>query len=347
MKYKFINVDDYITYPQYNVFHPLYAKLIKYSKLDESSIINLNDDDKLYSKNPFEYKNMDEIVYILKMAIMSNDKIMVYGNYDADGVCASAIMISLLQKLVARVSFYVPSRFNDGFGLNRNVLKAIKDRGFKVLITVDNGMENKELIRQAKAYGLKVIVIDRHITLGDMPYANAVLNPKECDLDEKYVSTSYLCFRVAQALSGDSNRYYVSLAAIGTIAANRPYIGTNNKLIKLGLKYLTHFRFKQMEVLSVCPYIYSIDVVKNNIITKLEAISRSNSKVDMSIPIKILLSEDIISLEKYEKELTIHSKKETKIKNRIIDEIVEDFEYKNQKCIFIRDKKLVKLKVLH
>ena len=340
MEYKFINVDDYVLYPQYNVLHPLYAKLVRYYKLNDSEISDLNEDDKLYSKNPFEYKNIDEIVYLLKMAIMSEDKIMIYGNYDADGICASAIMISLLQKLDARVSFYIPSRYNDGFGLNRNVLKVIKDRGFKVLITVDNGMENKELIRQAKAYGLKVIVIDRHVTLGDMPFANAVLNPKECDLSEKYVSTSYLCFRVAQALSGDSNRYFVSLAAIGTIAANRPYLGSNYRLIKLGLKYLNHFRFKQLELLTHSPYIYSIDVIKNDIVPKLEAISRSSGSIDMSIPIKMLLSEDVLSLEKYEKMLTNYSKKETKIKNKIIDEIVEDYEYKNEKCIFINDSRV-------
>jgi single-stranded-DNA-specific exonuclease len=274
------------------------------------------------------------------MAIMSNDKIMIYGNFDADGICASAIMISLLQKLDARVSFYVPSRYSDGFGLNKSVLKAIKDRGFKVLITVDNGMEDKELIRQAKAYGLKVIVIDRHISLGDMPYANAVLNPKECNLAEKYVSSSYLCFRVAQALSGDSSRYFVSLAAIGTIAANRPYIGYNYKLIKLGLKYLNHFRFKQMELLASNPYIYSIDTIKNVIVPKLEAISRSNGPIDMSIPIKILLSEEILSLENYDRILSGYSKKENKIKNNIIDEIIEDFEYKDEKCIFINDRRI-------
>lgn len=337
MKYNFINVDDYLIYPQYNVLHPLYAKLIRYKNLDESQLIDQNDDDRLYNTNPFEYKNMDQIIYILKMAIMSDEKIMVYGNYDADGICASAIMISLLKKFDARVSFYIPSRYSDGFGLNKNVLKAIRDKGFKVLITIDNGIENQELIRMARAYGLKVIVIDRHITLGNMSFANAILNPKECDLKEAYVSTSYLCFRVAQALSGDSSRYFVSLATIGTIGANRPYIRSNYKLIKLGLKYMNHFKFKQLELLASHPYIYSIDVIKNNIIPKLEAISRSGRSVDMSLPIKMLLSEEILSLESYESELTGYSKKETKTKNILVDEIVEDFIYNNEKCIFIND----------
>lgn len=337
MKYRFVNVDDFITYPQYNIFHPLYAKLIKYNNLDDSDLSDLNDEEKLYNINPYEYKNMDEISYILKMAIMSEDKIMVYGNYDADGICATAIMVSLLQKMDARVSYYIPSRYNDGFGLNKNVLKAIKDRGFKVLITVDNGVENKDLIRQAKAYGIKVIVIDRHVTLGDMPYANAILNPKESDLKEKYASSSYLCFRVSQALSGDSSRYFMALATIGTIAANRPYIESNYKLIKLGLKYMNHFRFKQTELLAEAPYIYTINSIKNTIISKLEAISRCNEVVDMSVPIKMLLSEDTITLEKYEKELSFYSKKEMKLKNKLVDEIVEDFIYDNSRSICLYD----------
>jgi len=340
MKYNFIDVKDYKIYPEYDILHPLYARLVKNNHLCEAEISELHNDDILYSKNPFEYKNIDEIVYILKMAIMNQDRIMVYGNYDADGICATAITVSLLQHVDARVSYYIPSRYNDGFGLNKNVLKAIKDRGYKVLITIDNGMESVELIRMARAFGMKVIIIDRHLVLGEVPMANAILNPKVCGMDEKNVSTSYMCFRLAQALSGDSNRYYVALAAIGSIAANRPYKNFNYHLIKLGLKYMNHFKFKQLEILASYPYCYSINIIKDNIINKLEAIGRAEKGIDMSVPLKMLLSEDFVSLEKHSKVLTDYSKKENKIKNKLVDEICEDFMFHNEKCIFIVDDRL-------
>lgn len=112
--------------------------------------------------DPFEMKGMKEAAERIKQAISQQEKIMIYGDYDADGVTSTSVMLHTLQKLSAQVDFYIPDRFKEGYGPNEQAFRSIKDRGFSLIITVDTGIAAVHEAKVAKELGLDVIITDHH-----------------------------------------------------------------------------------------------------------------------------------------------------------------------------------------
>ena len=194
--------------------------------------------------NPFELKGMSVAVDRIIQAVNAREKICVYGDYDVDGMSASAILIRFLRKLGAEVESYIPER-SEGYGLNVPALKKISDGGAKLLISVDCGITNEKEISAVKD-SLDVIVTDHHLpALDDIQSAVAVVNPNQrgCPYPEKNLCGAGVAFKLCQALANkihgvDVQTYTtdIEIAALATVADLVQLVGENRKIVRMGLK---------------------------------------------------------------------------------------------------------------
>lgn len=190
--------------------------------------------------DPFEMKGMQAAVECITQAIEAGDKIRVYGDYDADGVTSTTLMIRLLSRLGAIFDTYIPHRSKEGYGLNRGAIDLAIEAGVRLLITVDNGISAVDQIAYARERGIKVVVTDHHEPPEVLPQAIALVNPKQkdCPYPFKGLCGAGVVFKLAHALLGRPVLEYADLAAIGTIADLMPLIGENRVIARLGLEQM-------------------------------------------------------------------------------------------------------------
>ena len=133
-----------------------------------------------FNNDPLQFTGMQKAVDRIQYALLHNEPIAIYGDYDVDGVTATALMVEPLQKLGANVRGYIPNRFEEGYGLNKDALDSLKADGVKLVITVDCGIRSPDEALHARTIGLDLIVSDHHHPDGDsLPPALAVINPKQ------------------------------------------------------------------------------------------------------------------------------------------------------------------------
>ena len=204
------------------------------------------------SLDPFLFKDMEKAVDLIVKHVKNKNKILVYGDYDADGVTSSALLIDVLGSLKANVSIYIPNRVTEGYGLNKPAIEGIKDRGVDLIITVDGGIRNKEEISYAKELGMDVILTDHHVPPendSELPDC-LIINPlvKGNKYPYKKLAGVGVAFKLAKALIGrsklsDEDKVFLEkrtldLVAIGTVADCVSLIGENRVLLQEGLRSL-------------------------------------------------------------------------------------------------------------
>lgn len=197
--------------------------------------------------DPFLMLGMREAIDRIKKALDAREKICVYGDYDVDGMSASAILIRTLRKLGADVESYIPARA-EGYGLNIPALKKISEEGFTLLISVDCGITNEKEIAAVKD-SLDVIITDHHLpALEDVQSAVAVVNPNQhgCPYPEKNLCGAGVAFKISQALAQEFNGVDVQtyttdieIAALATVADLVQLVGENRKIVRMGLKKMS------------------------------------------------------------------------------------------------------------
>lgn len=195
--------------------------------------------------DPFLLLNMEEGVDLVLSSIDEGKKICIYGDYDSDGVTSVVLMKDVLTEIGADVISYIPSRFDDGYGLNKNALSKIKDSGAELVITVDCGCTSVDEVEYAKSIGLDVLITDHH-TLKDKKPDCILIDPMqiECQYPFKSLAGVGVAFKFAQALI-ESTGYpkeiltrNLDLVGIGTIVDIVPLINENRTLAKYGLRSL-------------------------------------------------------------------------------------------------------------
>ncbi|CAH2213294.1 single-stranded-DNA-specific exonuclease RecJ [Tepidibacter aestuarii] len=194
--------------------------------------------------DPFLIKNMKEAVDKIKCHIQSGNKIVIFGDYDVDGVTSSALLVEFFSNITYNIDYYIPNRFSEGYGLNKDAIKSIKeDMEADLIITVDNGISSFDEVNYAKEIGLDIIVTDHHNPPEKLPEC-IIINVKQDD-DEypfKELCGCGVAFKLAQALQRelDLPRSTLSapldLVALGTIADLVPLVDENRTLVKYGLK---------------------------------------------------------------------------------------------------------------
>ncbi|MEW5938790.1 MAG: single-stranded-DNA-specific exonuclease RecJ [Chloroflexota bacterium] len=198
-----------------------------------------------FDTNPFGIKGMDAAVTRIRRALEERESIAVYGDYDVDGVTATALLAEALTKLGATVRGYIPNRFDEGYGLNNEALTLLANEGVKLVVTVDCGIRSPAEALHARTLGLDLIVSDHHEPSGDIPDALAVINPKQPGdaYPEKYLAGVGLAYKIVEALHSlhPSREAFIpqdflDLVALGTVADLAPLNGENRALVRQGLK---------------------------------------------------------------------------------------------------------------
>lgn len=190
--------------------------------------------------DPFLFYQMEQVVERIQEAIVKGEKILVYGDYDADGITSATIMKETLELLGAEVVCYLPNRFNDGYGPNKRVYEEKIAEGIQLIITVDNGVSGHEAIEFANSQGVDVIVTDHHELPQTLPAAYAIIHPRHPlgSYPFKDLAGVGVAFKVACALLDEVPREFLDLVAIGTVADMVSLTNENRVLVKNGLEYL-------------------------------------------------------------------------------------------------------------
>lgn len=191
--------------------------------------------------DPYLIADMEEAVIRIEKALENNEKICVFGDYDADGVTATALMYSYLSSRGADVMYYIPDRVSEGYGMNKNAVSYLHEQGVKLIVTVDNGISAIEEIEYANTLGIDTVVTDHHHVGEELPKAVAVIDPhrEDCNLHFKDWAGVGVAFKVVCALEkGDYaeilNRY-ADIIAVGTIADVVELKDENRAIVKYGV----------------------------------------------------------------------------------------------------------------
>lgn len=219
--------------------------------------------------DPYALTGIHAAVARLKQAIQAGEPIAIYGDYDVDGVTSTVLLVQVLHSLGAVVSEYIPDRLEEGYGLNREALDALLGRGFKVVVTVDNGIRSLDEAAYAHQIGLDMIITDHHHPQEILPEAVAVIDPKQAgdSYPDKNLSGVGVAFKLAQALvqSFPGNGVYVEdwldLVALGTVADLVPLVGENRYFVREGLKRIRAARRQGLYSLAE---VSRLDIEKTN-----------------------------------------------------------------------------------
>ncbi|MEZ0537503.1 single-stranded-DNA-specific exonuclease RecJ [Caldicellulosiruptoraceae bacterium PP1] len=247
--------------------------------------------------DPFKLPDMDKAVSLIKKAYEKKQKVLIYGDYDCDGIASTYLLFDNLKNYISNLSYYIPNRFNDGYGLNIDVLKKFIDQ-FDLLITVDCGISAIDEVVFLKNSGKTVIITDHHEPKDSLPNADAIVNPKRKDSEYNFreLAGVGVTFKLLQALamkgfSFDVNNY-LDIVAIGTIVDIMPLIDENRIITKFGLEKLRNTSNIGLKKLIEVAGISNKSELKTNDVSfilgpRLNAAGRIS---DASLALRLLLS---------------------------------------------------------
>jgi single-stranded-DNA-specific exonuclease len=190
--------------------------------------------------DPYLLKDMDKAVGRIKEAIENHDPILIYGDYDADGVSSTTVMMKTLTDLGAHVDFYIPNRFTEGYGPNEAAFRHAYDSGYKLIITVDTGISALNEAKLARELGLDLIITDHHEPGPVLPDCFAIIHPKleDSHYPFKELAGVGVAFKLSHALYGQVPEHLLEIAVIGTIADLVPLKDENRFIAKAGIQKL-------------------------------------------------------------------------------------------------------------
>lgn len=197
-------------------------------------------------QDPFRLYGMDKGIERANRALMSNEKIVIYGDYDVDGITATSLLYIVFNKLGAQVDFFLPNRLVEGYGLSRDGIDEAHKMGVSLIVTVDTGINAIEEVAYANSLGIDVIITDHHEPREILPNAAAIINPKQpqCEFNEE-LSGVGVAFKFAQALyktlAQDEKdlQEHLDLVALGTAADIVPLVGENRILTRFGIPQIS------------------------------------------------------------------------------------------------------------
>jgi single-stranded-DNA-specific exonuclease len=204
-----------------------------------------------------EFKDLEVSLELLEIAIAQHQAIAICGDYDADGMTSTALLLRALRALGAQVDYAIPSRMQEGYGINQRIVEELAAAGVRLILTVDNGIAAPQPIARARELGVSVIVTDHHELPSELPPANAILNPKLLPEQSLYyglagVGVAYiLAISLAQRLGKQQglSRTLLELFTLGTIADLAPLVGVNRRWVKRGLGLLPQSQLMGVQAL--------------------------------------------------------------------------------------------------
>lgn len=206
--------------------------------------------------DPFLLPDMDKAVKRIRAAIQAQEKILIYGDYDVDGVTSVSLLLLYLREQGADASYYIPERIREGYGLNAAAVERFASQGVNLIITVDSGITAHEEVELASSYGIDVVITDHHECREELPGACAVVNPHRSDSTYPFAELAGVgvVFKLVCALAGKEKlahicTKYADIASLGTVADVMPIIGENRVLVRMGLQRLEKTANKGLDAL--------------------------------------------------------------------------------------------------
>jgi single-stranded-DNA-specific exonuclease len=258
--------------------------------------------------NPFLMKDIDKGVDRLITAISRSERIVVYGDYDADGITSIAVLVKFLRGIQQPVTYYIPDRITEGYGLNRAAIDAIGNDGASLIITVDCGITDTEEVTYAASRGIDTIILDHHEVPDVLPDAVAAINPNrpDCQFPFKHLAGVGIVFNFLIALRGTLRnrgfwtkrpypnlKEYLDLVALGTIGDISPLVNENRIFAKIGLEIINEGRRKGIKALKeksgVDLSVVGTQEASFKLIPRINAAGRVGSPKDA---VELLLTDD-------------------------------------------------------
>jgi single-stranded-DNA-specific exonuclease len=228
--------------------HPLVVQLLFNRGLKEpAQLTSFLAADRSLCSSPLLLPDMHRAVARIYQALLSAEPIAIYGDYDADGITATAILVQGLSSLGGTVIPYIPHRLTEGYGLKTTALENLRQQGIGLVVTVDCGITSLAEVKRARRMGLDIVVTDHHTPLPEIPPAVAIVNPKMNGSEYPFteLTGAGVAFKLLQALyqsvgREDQLEELVDLAALGTVADMSPLLGENRYLVKEGLMLMNY-----------------------------------------------------------------------------------------------------------
>ncbi len=307
--------------------------------------LNTSENDLL---DPFLFENMEKVVERIKLAKLKKEKIVIYGDYDVDGISGVAYLVIMLRKLGLNVDYYIPNRVHEGFGINRSTINFLKRRDTKLFITVDISINSREEITLLKKNGIDIIVTDHHrqTTVCD-EMEILTINPKiSKSYPNKYLSGAGVAFKVACAIYerlGMSKKIlydYLDIVMIGTVADVVPMVNENRFIIKKGLNNIKKTKIKGLKYIINYLKINPKNITTSDIGFLIAPIFNALGRIDNSkIVVNFFIQEDDFKLISIIEEMKRANKIRRYLENEIYNEIEEKIQRLNRpKYIFMKSR---------
>ena len=280
--------------------------------------------------DPFLLPDMDIAVDTIIKAIEEKEKILIYGDYDVDGITSISVLQKFLEERGMNVANHIPNRLEEGYGLNKEAIKQIADDGYKLIITVDCGISGIEEIEYANSLGIRTIITDHHEPLDELPKAIAVVDAKR--KDNKYPFNQLagvgVVFKLIQAigikLGLNEKEYlkYLDLVCVGTISDIVPLVDENRVIAKLGLKLVNVTRNLGLKYLLQATGYKQIDsnAISFGIAPRINACGRMGHETEA---LDIFLSNDIDEVKELTEKLNNYNKTRQETEKKIVEEALE------------------------
>lgn len=275
--------------------------------------------------SPCLLKDMDKATQRIKSAITKNEKIMIYGDYDVDGINSVTVLIQALREMKAQVSYYLPNRFIDGYGISMTGIEEAHNQGVSLIITVDCGISAILEIERANHLGIDVIITDHHEVKSDIPRALAIINPKQQDcpypnknLSGVGVAMKLACKILEQPYPADS---FIELACLGTIADVLPIIGENRIIVSHGLKLLSETKNIGLKALIKVSDISNRKITTGDIGFKLAPRLNAAGRIeDANLALRLLLTSSPQDAQQIAEELNKKNIQRQHLQNEIFEQ---------------------------
>lgn len=193
------------------------------------------------SHPPAAFAGMDLVVARVREAVAAGKRITVHGDFDVDGVCATALTVAVLRDLGAECDWFIPSRLEDGYGLSADNVRRLKERGTDLLVTVDCGIASVAEVALARELGIEIVVTDHHQPASQLPDC-PILHPEVSGYPFEALCGTAVAWKLASALRGEEAGEHLDLVALATVADVVPLVGENRSLVKRGLAEIRRTR---------------------------------------------------------------------------------------------------------
>ena len=286
--------------------------------------------------NPYEMPDMEIAVSRIIKAIENEEKTIIYGDYDVDGITSVTVLKSFLEERGLEVAEYIPNRLNEGYGLNNNAVEKIASQGYTLMITVDCGISAVEEVRYANELGIETIITDHHEPGNELPAALAVVDAKR--KDNKYPFRNLagvgVVFKLSQAigmrLDLEEKEYlkYLDIVCIGTISDIVPLVDENRVIVKLGLKLVEQTKNLGLRSILKSAGYSKIDstTISFGVAPRINASGRMGHQEDA---LKLFLSKEIDEVNELTQKLNDYNRIRQETEKNIYAEVISKIEKDN------------------